>query len=59
MLDKGETNLTLVHKLEAGQEEKAGYHEVVFKNPALGSGVYFYRLVAGNFVDTKKMLLLK
>lgn len=37
----------------------AGYHEVVFQNPALPSGLYFYRLQAGTFVQTNKMVILR
>jgi hypothetical protein len=39
--------------------EHAGFHEVTFANQSLPSGIYFYRMIAGNFVDTKKMILMK
>ena len=38
---------------------KEGYHEVVFEAALLTSGTYFYRLEANEFVDVKKMLILK
>ncbi len=38
---------------------KPGYYEVNFNANALASGVYFYRIKAGDFVQTKKMILLK
>jgi len=37
----------------------AGTHSVAFNAQQLSSGVYFYRLQAGNFSSVKKMLLLK
>ena len=37
----------------------AGYHEVHFDGSKFASGIYFYRIKAGNFSDIKKMLLLK
>jgi len=39
--------------------ETAGAHSVTFNAGNLSSGVYFYRLTAGSFVDTKKLMLLK
>lgn len=38
---------------------KEGYHEVVFDAASLTSGTYFYRLEANEFVEVKKMLILK
>ncbi len=36
-----------------------GVHEVKFEGAKLASGVYFYRLQAGDFTQTKRLLLLK
>ena len=38
---------------------KAGYYKVSFGTQSLPSGVYFYRMTAGSFVQTKKMQLIK
>jgi hypothetical protein len=38
---------------------KPGYFEVEFDASTVASGVYFYQLKAGDFVQTKKMILLK
>jgi len=38
---------------------QAGYHNVTFNGINLASGVYFYRLNAGDFVNVKKMVLVK
>ncbi len=40
-------------------ERESGYHEVKFDGSGLSSGVYFYRLTAGDFVQTKKLLMAK
>lgn len=41
------------------EEKPAGNYEVNFNASQLSSGIYFYKLQAGNFVSTKKMLLIK
>jgi len=41
------------------EEKAAGSYNIEFNAPSLASGVYFYRLQAGDYVETKKMVLLK
>jgi hypothetical protein len=40
-------------------EQDAGYHEVKFDASGLSSGVYFYRMQAGDFVQTRKLVYLR
>jgi hypothetical protein len=37
----------------------AGYHNVQFNGTGFASGVYFYRLRAGDYVVTKRLILLR
>ena len=39
--------------------QTAGYHEVVFNAANLSSGVYFYRIAAGDYFKVKKMIVEK
>jgi hypothetical protein len=39
--------------------EQPGYKSVNFNAGGLTSGVYYYRLQAGNYIETKKLLLLR
>jgi hypothetical protein len=50
----GERITTLINEIKT-----AGYYEVQFNASNLASGIYFYRIQAGNFVESKKMILLK
>jgi len=55
----GRELVTLVNEFQ-----KAGTYEILFSidhyaNNPLPSGIYFYRLQTGDFVDTKRMVLIK
>lgn len=41
------------------EEKPAGVYEVEFDASQLSSGIYFYKLQAGSFIQTKKMTVLK
>ncbi|MFI5407468.1 MAG: T9SS type A sorting domain-containing protein, partial [Nitrososphaerales archaeon] len=41
------------------EEKHPGIFEVEFDGMELPSGIYFYKLKAGNFIETKKMILIK
>ena len=47
-----------VATLISGKQEP-GIHSVDWNALNVASGIYFYRIVAGNFVQTKKMVLMK
>ena len=50
----GNELITLVN-----EQKEAGYYEINFNGSAFTSGFYVYRLTAGDFVSTKKMLMIK
>jgi hypothetical protein len=50
----GQEVMTLVNEVQS-----PGYHKAVFDAGSVATGVYFYRLKAGDLVEVKKMLLLK
>lgn len=45
---------TLVNEIKP-----AGRYTITFNGSNLASGVYYYRIQAGEFVEAKRMLLLK
>ncbi len=46
-------------KILVDENELAGQHRVTFDGSGLASGIYYYRLTAGNLVQTKKLVLIK
>jgi Secretion system C-terminal sorting domain/Beta-propeller repeat len=62
---EGFVNLTVYNTLGqqvanlVNRNMKAGEYHITFDASNLASGVYFYRLKAGSFIQTKKMILLK
>jgi hypothetical protein len=50
----GSEVITLVN-----EEKPIGNYEVKWNAGNLPSGTYFYRLQAGDFIETKKMVLMK
>jgi hypothetical protein len=45
--------------LLVNEEKESGYHTIEFNAANFPSGVYFYQLKAGDFVELKKMVLMK
>ncbi len=41
------------------ENKDSGNHSVLFDAGDLPSGIYYYKIIANNFIDTKKMILLK
>lgn len=51
---KGNEVATLIN-----QKQNAGNYNIEWNGEGFASGVYYYKLTAGDFVETKKMILLK
>ncbi len=41
------------------EQQAAGNYKVEFDGSSLPSGIYYYQLKTGKFVETKKMILMK
>jgi hypothetical protein len=46
-------------KMLVNEHQQPGRYEVKFDASSLASGVYIYQLVAEDYVNTKKMVILK
>lgn len=46
-------------KILVNDKQVAGNYEVIFNAADLSSGIYFYRLQTKNYIQTKKMILIK
>ena len=63
--EKSNVKITVINSigeevaLLVNEEKESGYHTVEFNAANLSSGVYFYQLKAGDFVELKKMILMK
>ncbi|MEJ2196194.1 MAG: T9SS type A sorting domain-containing protein [Ignavibacteriaceae bacterium] len=63
--EKSNVKITILNSIgeEVGtllnENKEPGFYQVEFNASNLPSGIYFYQLRAGNFVETKKMILLK
>jgi hypothetical protein len=63
--EKSSAKLTLLNTIGeeiavlVNEEQDKGYHKVELNASTLASGIYFYQLSAGDFVEMKKMVLIK
>jgi surface protein len=48
-----------VATLVDNERKAAGWYQIAFDASNLASGIYFYRIVAGKYVDSKRMTLIK
>jgi hypothetical protein len=65
IMEKGNVRISILNilgeeiKILLNEEKEIGYHSADFNAVNLPSGVYFCKIQTGNFIDTKKMILLK
>lgn len=65
ILQSGRVNLTIYDlmgsevKTLIDRYQEAGSYDVMFQAENLASGIYFYQLLSGNFIATKKLILMK
>ena len=45
--------------LISNDKRKEGFHQINFDGSNLSSGIYYYKINAGEFTDIKKMMLVK
>jgi hypothetical protein len=63
--EKSDVVITVYNSLGAevatlvNEVREAGSYEIQFNADNFSSGIYYYKIVAGSFVETKKMILLK
>jgi Secretion system C-terminal sorting domain len=41
------------------EKQPAGYHQIEFNASGLANGIYMYRIKVGDFIESRKMVLLK
>ena len=58
ILEIYDINSIIISKL-IDNNMKAGYHSIVWNADSHSSGVYFVKMVAGDYINTKKIVLIK
>ena len=54
IIELGQKLATLVD-----EKQEAGYRSAIWDASEVSSGLYFYKLTAGDFTETKRMMLVK
>ena len=58
ILEIYDINSIIISKL-IDDNMKSGYHSIVWNADSHSSGVYFVKMVAGDYINTKKIVLIK